>query len=328
MKHQIALIENDQTLAAEISKRLQKIMPGSNFFLYSPESVKTKQEISFSEDVLLYNNHQISPDELINHQEKAILIPLYKEEKAPTLPLSSVEIKCKIITEERNDIDSPAPVKSQTRKPGFRKQNYLHAFISFADPAIREKHIQIHAKNLLDQGIRVIRLNIMPGISLRPLQPVSESKSQIQERKSMQIYSGISELLLRIASTEMTKEQIAGYLQMTKSGVYEFGIPQRSDDLISCPSEILQKLVQTLYQFARESVSFTNILIVIEGIPFQTLYDLCIYFDEYHIIRPRYYPEDFCYAFEFNELEKRLSPQTLRFSYTPPAFGFSEMHTI
>lgn len=327
MKHQIALIENDQILAVKISRNLEKIMPGSNFFLYPSESVKKKKEIFFSENVLLYDNRQIDHAELQDHHQKnTIIIPLYTNDRNSILPLSSAEIKCKIISEERIRSAPMHFFKTSNQKPTFRKQNYMHAFISFTDPTIREKHIRQHVKNLLDQGIRVIRLNIMPGISMLPPQYVSTGKSISLEKKKIQTFSGISELLLRITSTEIKTAQVNDYLQMTKSGVYEFGIPQRSDDLVSCPPETLQKLIQLLYHFARESSEFTNIVIAIEGIPFQTLYDLCIYFDEYHMIRPRYYPEDFCYAFEFNELERKLSPQTLRFSYMPSMFNFSEIH--
>jgi len=315
MKYKIALVESDTYFASHLSRRLQKLIPSGNFLLYSPEVLKKDMTLSFSEDIILYNDDQTNEKEIKKHvgEKKSIpLISLYQSGRAGRHLLNGTELSEKILSALSSDISSKSGFMYEQKR---EKENVNRVFLSFSDMNSREGYIHRHIVPLLKNGTRILRLDIMPGILMPQYKETDETSEHIHH------FTGISQLLLDVERESFRESDIPSYLQQGRDGIWRFGLPDRSDDLICCPLNILIRLLFFIRRFTEMEEEQTAFICVIESLPFQSLMDICPLFDELHLIQETQCEDQTSYGFEFNRIFRKMPSSSLRFVYKTQTIG-------
>lgn len=327
MEGHIAIIDSDPVFARSMSQRLLHLIPQSSISLYSPEDLKGDASLVLTEDVILYDETRTDRDTLKMHTSASFmpcLIPLQaqgseKRRKMTGAELSKIVHAATAGVSTRNSysaiLETSAPSFIQnppSLQTASRPKGHMRFLLSFADRSDREKYAAGCTKALIASGLRIIRLDLMSGISMgNPFRRKSGSK----EGRNM-MSSGISELLLRLENVKMEPDELLDYTQLGQDGCYYFGHPVRADDILCCQPEVLVRLLHLLRRFSDSQDNNTAVVVVIEALPFCVLKQICSLSHELHIIMP---PGDLsdntmC-EWELTDLFSSLPPNLLKFFY-------------
>lgn len=309
MNKSIAIIDPDIHFSRLLSQRLKHHLPDANITVFTPDDPGITER-SWSEDAILFDNLRTSPDELRKCGSATflpMLIPLRTElsDGGSRIPGNTITHKLLYssgLSPECHTDDIPAMIQHDTGR--------LRMFFSLSDRAKRENYIRSNTAGLLSSGHRLIRLDIMPGISIS--RPHFNSRGRVSGAPSTS--SGISDLLLMLDGSKVEPDVLLEYLQPDGNGWLHFGRPIRSDDIIQSGASVLVTLVRMLRDLVDTSGEKTSVSVVLEGIPFSKAKHLCPLAHELHVILPEDdSSEDQLIGFELQELFASSSPRQLRF---------------
>jgi hypothetical protein len=331
MEGHIAIIDPDPVLARSISKRLLHLIPQTRISLYSPEDLKCDPTLVLTENVILYDETHTDPDTLQKHTSAIFLpclIPLQTHGAENRRRITGAELSKKVqdatlgSTAKQNSFtcfaaespsfaaESPSFVFSPPNDPcSIAARGHMRILISFAERSEREKYASGCAKSLLSSGLRVIRLDLMSGISMSDPFRRRNGSRDTHDNSS----SGISELLLLLENVTIQPEELLNFVQLGQDGCYHFGLPLRADDILCCRTDVLVKLLTLLRKLSDSIEENTAVMVVIESLPFYVLRQLCCLPHELHLIMP---PQDqsgnMC-EWELTDLFASLPPNIMKF---------------
>lgn len=301
----IAIVDPDLRFSKALSERLHHYLPTARITRYSPSELITQGSM-IPEEIILYDNSEIRPEAftgLISTTVLPLLIPLRSGSAAGDIRLSGKLIFDRILSSEEGE-------PNLTTSPFEReKSGVLRLFLLLGSRALREKYIQANTGMLISSGHRLIRMDLMSGIS------IAEPKSSgLLGRKGNQVLSGYSDLLLRLGGPDPEPETLLDYLRPNGSGWLYFGRPSRSDDIISLDSDSLVRLVRMLRVLTDRSTPVSSAIVVIEGLAFSKIRKLCPLAHEMHVI----YPDDAAdddplVRYELEQLFSAAGPKQLKF---------------
>jgi len=345
MDRHIAIIDSDPIFARCISQRLQRLIPSTRISLYTPDDLKSGSSLLLTEEVILYDETQTDPETLRKHTNTPAppcLIPLKASGSELRSKMTGTELFRRVqnaaaAADNQTGCSCEAaggdilPALTESRDPGglscsehdrqnlHRSRGHLRMLISFADRSGRELYAARSVQTLLTDGFRIIRIDLMPGISMtNPFR----RKNGAREQKNPFV-SGISELLLQLENTAMEPKDLLNYVQMGQDGCFHFGLPLRSDDIVCCRPELVVRLLCLLRRMADTPEENTAVIVVAEGLPFQMLHQICPVSHELHVIMPPKEQIDHAMCdWELNELFSSLPPGLLKF------ISETERHTV
>lgn len=309
MSKSIAIIDPDIHFSRLLSQRLKHHLPDANITTFSPDDLNLKDR-EWDEDAILFDNLRTNPDELRQCSSASfipMLIPLRTESSDGGCRIPGNTITRKLLytaglsTENATDTDTSSTLHDSGR---------LRMFFSLGDRIKRENYIRSNTAGLISSGHRLIRLDLMPGVSIsRP-----HFNVRCRPAPSTSTSSGISDLLLLLENGKIDPELIPEYLHPDGNGWLHFGRPIRSDDIIQTEAHVLASLVRMLRDLVDSAGEKTSACVVLEGIPFSKAKHLCPLAHELHVILPDDdSSEDQLIGFELQELFASLSPKQLRF---------------
>lgn len=309
MSKSIAIIDPDVHFSRLLSQRLKHHLPDANITAFSPDDPNLKDR-SWDEDAILFDNLRTSPDELRKCSTASfipMLIPLRTESGDGGFRIPGNTITRKLLYSVGV---SPESASDTSPALTLHDSGRLRIFFSLGDRNQREKYIRSNTTGLISSGHRLIRLDLMPGVSIsRP-----HFNGRCRPAHSTSVSSGISDLLLLLESGQVDSELITEYLHPDGNGWLHFGRPIRSDDIIQTETAVLASLVRKLRDLVDTSVEKTSVCVVLEGIPFSKARQLCPLAHELHVILPEEdSSEDQLIGFELQELFSSLSPKQLKF---------------
>ncbi len=301
----IAIVDPDLRYCKALSERLLHYLPDTRIHRYSPCEFFGQRDL-IHEDIILYDNKNICPEAFVDVSSATVmplLIPLRADNTSGDIRLSGKLISERIISANEGDPDST--VSSIECGPS----GVLRLFLSLGSRIEREKYIRANTGALVSSGHRLIRMDLMPGVS------IAEPKaSGLIRRTGNQMLSGYSDLLLRLGSPDPVPEILLDYLRPNGLGWMYFGRPSRSDDIITLDSEILTRLVRMLRLLTDRSSPATSAIVVIDGLAFSKIRKLCPLAHEMHVI----YPDDAevddpLIRYEIEQLFSASGPKQLKF---------------
>ena len=326
MSERIAIIDPDPLFAKSIQVRLGKSFPDIVFNLYTPDECLSKESGSLSEDRILYDSTTINEEKLrfLLRDTSIEMIPL-NVDGFPPRKKDAVELSACITRQDTNTIYLPrdsypsSPQSPRQRYEPFLEKNpnigsRTRTLLSFTDPIRRESYISGCVRSMTQSGQRLIRLDLMPGISMR--NPFRK-RTEFHERNSLS-YTGITEVLLKLESSAMSPDDLLQYVQVGGDGVFSFGLPDRSDDILDCRTETLLRLLKIMRKLAEQKDRHFSVLTVLEGLPFHTLRSLCPISEELHVLMPDdAYSDRNLTEWEIHRLFSSLPPSMLKFVSEP-----------
>lgn len=321
MQGQIAIVDADPIFARCVSRRLMRLIPWAQIALYEPDQIRRGAQLSLTESVILYDEAHTDAETLRIHAKSCpppCLIPLQVPGPAPRRKMTATELSRKVqeaaaaadpqTTYPNAEGSSPFVRLADGRVSSPTPRGHMRLLLSFSDRPERERYAEQSIKSLAGSGLRIIRLDLMSGISIIPPFPAGDPGG-ISQR-----VSGISELLLRLENTKMEPEEILGYTQAGTDGCLHFGPPVRADDIVCSSPEILANLLKLLRRLCDTSQENTAVVTVIESLPFRVLRQICPIAHELHVIMPPQGQADplLCES-ELHELFSSLPPGMMKF---------------
>lgn len=325
MSDRIAIIDPDIRFAKCIEERLKKTFPSIPFRIYTPEDCRNKQIVFLDENMILYDNGSID-EEFLRSQiqdSSAKFIPLLAD-GFPVRKKDALELEACLSsiasgsdaynTNRLAAIPASRDPNGDIHVIGRGNSGNSRMLVSLTDAASREAYVSSCAKSMMKTGQRLLRLDLMPGVSMKNQ---FRKRSEFRERSSISS-TGISELLLKLESAKVTPDDLLQYVQLGIDGVYSFGIPDRSDDILDCHIDKLLHLLQLLRRLSDRKDQNFSVLVVLEGLSFHTLRSLCVVTEELHIIMPDESLSDRNLAeWEVHKLFSCLPPSMLKFISEP-----------
>jgi hypothetical protein len=309
MSKSIAIIDPDIHFSRLLSQRLKHHLPDANITTFSPDDLNLAGR-TWDEDAILFDNLRTDPDKLRQCSSASflpMLIPLRTESSDGGCRIPGNTLTHKLLystgLSTENAIDSSSVLAQ-------RDSGRLRIFFSLGDRTKRENYIRSNTAGLISAGHRLIRLDLMPGVS------ISRPRFNVRGRNlsSPEVSSGISDLLLLLESGKVDPDVLLEYLHPDSNGWLHFGRPIRSDDIIQTDSSVLVSLVRMLRDLVDTSSEKTSAAVVLEGIPFSKARHLCPLAHELHVILPEDdSSEDHLIGYELQELFASLSPKQLKF---------------
>ena len=325
MKGHIAIIDSDPVFARSMSQRLLHLFPQARINLYAPEDLESDPSLELTEETILYDETRTDQAALIRHtgsSQPACFIPLQAQGSDGRRRMTGAELS-KIVNGAAQGISirqtgfqgSVPSSSANLHKPPaedvfYKPKGHMRILLSFADHSEREKYAGSCTKSLLSTGLRIIRLDLMSGISMtNPFRKKSGSKDVHNS-----VSSGISELLLHLENVKMEPDELLDFVQLGQDGCYHFGLPVRADDILCCRTDVLVRLLHLLRRISDSPDENTAVIVVIESLPFRVLKQLCSLSHELHIIMPQQGQSDekMC-EWELNDLFSSLPPNLLKF---------------
>ena len=158
MKRAIAIIDADICFTYLLVSRLQKHLPDVMAFPVSAKALRSHRTLILDNDFVLYNQHEISENEILRHCVKEhlpILIPLLST-KAPYPPKDVLMLI--------HEVESRAGLGRIPLPKGSTVQTCLA--LSFISPEEREAHVRKLMERSRNDFRHIIRLDLMPGIRM------------------------------------------------------------------------------------------------------------------------------------------------------------------
>ncbi len=253
MKRTIAIIDADICFTYLLASRLQKHLPDVMAFPVSAEVLRSHRTLILDNDFVLYNQHEISENEILRHCVKEhlpILIPLLST-KAPYPPKDVLMLL--------HEVESRAGLGRIPLPKGSSVQTCLA--LSFISPEEREAHV----RNLLERSRsdfrHIIRLDLMPGIRMAT-DPPSWNQEGIPST------SGISSVLSKLKYSTINMRDIPSYLEPDPYGDLRFGRPVHSDDVISAHARTILRLINFTYRYLQSLGEPSLLLVVADSLSF------------------------------------------------------------
>jgi len=325
MNGHIAIIDPDPVFARSMSQRLLHLIPRTQISFYSPEDLQGDPSLVLTEDVILYDETRTDQATLFRHtgaSRPPFLIPLQAQGSENRRKMTGAELS-RIVNEAAEGIPAkqagfplhdPSEISGLHKPPTeqylARPGGHMRILLSFADRSDREKYAAGCTKAMLSSGLRIIRLDLMSGISM--VNPFRRKNGEKETPDA--VSSGISELLLQLESVKMQPDDLLDFIQLGQDGCYHFGLPIRADDILCCRTDVLVRLLHLLRRIADSPEENTSVLVVIEALPFRVLRQLCSFSHELHIIMPPQGQADekLC-EWELTDLFSSLPPNLLKF---------------
>lgn len=325
MKGHIAIIDSDPVFARSMSQRLLHLFPLAKINLYAPEDLESDPLLELTEETILYDETCTDQAALNKHtgsSRPARFIPLQAQGSDGRRSMTGAELSkilngaAQGITLRHTGLQESSPLSSSNlHKPTaedvlYSPKGHMRILLSFAGHSEREKYAGSCTKSLLSTGLRIIRLDLMSGISItNPFRKKSGAKEV-----NNSVSTGISELLLHLENVKMEPDELLDFVQLGQDGCYHFGLPVRADDILCCHTDVLVRLLHLLRRISDSPDENTAVIVVIESLPFCVLKQLCSLSHELHIIMP---PQDqsdekMC-EWELNDLFSSLPPNLLKF---------------
>lgn len=300
----VAIIDSDCYYSRALSERLRRYLPDARISRYSP-SVLAEHRDELSADIILYDNEEIRPEHFADITS-ASLVPIWiplKEETDRGTRMNGKSISERIIsmTDESESAGFTGPdMRSQS--------GILRLFLSLGSRGKREQYIRSNTGALMSSGHRLIRLDIMPGIS------ISEPGGSLIKGRRDLIPTGLSDLLLRLNAQDLDPEILLDYLRPNGAGWLYFGRPARSDDMISGDPIALVRMVKMLRLLVDGAYPPVSAIVAVEGLPFSKVKQICPLAHEMHVI----YPDDAAdddpmIRYELEQIFSASGPRQLKF---------------
>ena len=132
------------------------------------------------------------------------------------------------------------------------------------DSTIRQSWINAHIHDLLKRGRETWYLPIMPLYEAHVIKNQSRGPS-------------LAELLLVLEQEpDIDIRTLGQYVQHERDSLFSFRLPQRSDDLITCSSESLRRLIDSLRRQLESEAAERTILIECSGLPLTVITKLAV----------------------------------------------------
>lgn len=132
---------------------------------------------------------------------------------------------------------------------------------------------RITLKNLVQAFDRVIYL---------PLMPTYQMSCVVKPDNGFTL----THLLLQLTGKEMDAQALGLYLQPNPDGYLQFRPPDRSDDLVTCSSETMRRLMLLIRKYTEKAYNPCAVLIECAGLPFSTLRAVAVLCDSCQILLP------------------------------------------
>jgi hypothetical protein len=149
----------------------------------------------------------------------------------------------------------------------------LHFLFSAAESGYRPDLSRKRLMQLIAEGRPVIYLPLMPTYQMCCLASPGHGPS-------------LSDLLLHLLGKNIQVEQLGHYLQPHPDGYLQFRPPDRSDDLVTCPADILRQLVVLLRDYIGKQPGETSALIDCAGLPMAAISSISVLCDSCEILMP------------------------------------------
>ena len=289
MTRTIAIIDADILFTSLLISRLKKHVPDFLAFPVSKEILFAHRELMLDSDFVLYNQREISENEILSHcdpERTPILVPLLKTTK-PFPPKDVLMIA--------HEVESLAGLGRIPVSPDSSVQTCLT--LSFITPKEREAHVLKQIERARSDFAHIIRLDLMPGI-LMPLDPPSWEENNVQR------CGGISLLLQKLKTGRFPYLEIPSYLEPDPYGDMRLGRPDHSDDIVTCHSRTIVTLISKTIRYL-SSLSEPSLLYVVgDGLSFVRMRTLCRNLSHLEILTPLHIEKDYMLCNEIDLLQK------------------------
>jgi len=285
----ICILDSDPCFSALLISRIKRQLPRHLAFRLNKDILLSRSELLLDNDYLLYNQHEISKEELLKHchpSRTPTLIPLLSEEQP--YPPKDVLMLVHEIESHLGLGTIPLPIESNIQTA---------LVLSFVSPDERELHVQKQISRSLSDFSHVVRLDIMPGIRM-------PSDPEYPGENPKQSVSGISELLVRLSGRGFSYKDIPSYLEPDPYGDLRFGRPVHSDDLITAHVRTLHLLIKKTTDYLRTLDESSLLLVVADGISFRRMQSLSRNLSHLEILTPLHVEKDYMLCSEIDSLVK------------------------
>lgn len=292
MTRTIAIIDADILFTSLLISRLKKHVPEFTAFPVSKEILFAHQELLLDSDFVLYNQHEISEKEILQHcdpQHTPTLVPLLKTTK-PFPPKDVLMIA--------HEVESLAGLGRIPKPSDSSVQTCLT--LSFVPPKEREAHVLRQLERARHDFAHIIRLDIMPGIMM-PKDPPS------WDLENTERCGGVTQLLARLKLGKFHYSQIPSYLEPDPYGDLRFGKPDHSDDLITCHSRTILILISKTFRYLSTLPDPSLLFVVGDGLSFTRMRTLCRNLRHLEILTPLHIEKDYMLCNEIDLLQKAHS---------------------
>jgi len=285
----ICILDSDPCFSSLLITRLQKQLPDVLAFHLNMETLLSRRDLLLDNNYVLYNQQEISKEELLRHCSKERmprLITLLSEEK-PYPPKDVLMLVHEI--EDCIGLGTiPLPVQGKI-------QTCL--VLSFVSPAEREVHIRKLLTSARLDFPHIIRLDIMPGILM-------ESDPEIAGMREASHVDGISVLLDKIRMGGLSYKEIPSYLEPDPYGDLRFGKPIHSDDIISAHTRTILSVINRSVRYLRTLETKGLLLLVADGLSFKRMQTLSQNASHLEILTPLNLEKDYLLCREIDTLVK------------------------
>ena len=285
----ICILDQDPCFSALLISRIKKQLPQYKAFRLSMDTLLSRSDLLLDNDYLLYNQHEISREELLKHCNPAkspTLISLLAEEKP--YPPKDVLMLVHEIESHLGLGMIPFPLDSNVQSA---------LVLSFVSPEERELHVQKQISLSLTEFAHVIRLDIMPGI-------IMPSDPEYSSVHSFQNVSGISELLIRLSKRGFSYKDLPAFLEPDPYGDLRFGKPLHSDDVISAHTRTLHLLIRKTMDYLRTLGDSALLIVVADGLSFRRMQSLSRSLSHLEILTPLHIEKDYMLCNEIDTIVK------------------------
>ncbi len=285
----ICIIDSDACFAALLISRIQKQLPGYLAFRLSKETLLNRSELLLDNDYLLFNQHEISEEELKKHchpTKTPTMIPLLGTEKP--YPPKDVLMLVHEIESHIGLGMIPLPIDTTVQTA---------LILSFVSPEERELHVQKQITRSMSEFAHVVRLDIMPGILMPP-------DPEFKDAPVYQKVSGISELLSRLSKRGFSFKDIPSYLEPDPYGDLRFGKPVHSDDIITAHTKTHLFLIQKTVSYLKSLGESSLLIVVADGLSFRRIRSLSRNLSHLEVLTPLHVEKDYMLCNEIDTIVK------------------------
>lgn len=289
MTRTIAIIDADICFTFLLISRLKKHLPGFLAFPVSGDVLKKHHNYILDNEFVLYNQHEISQEEVLLHcikDPKPTLIPLLST-KEPYPPKDILMLV--------HEVESRAGLGRIPKPRDASLQTCLT--LSFVPPEERERHVRQQVDRAMIDFRHIIRLDVMPGIRMAPDPPYMNADPATRT-------CGISELISRIKGGKFPYQEIPSYLEPDPYGDLRFGRPLHSDDVFTCHARTLTTLMNRTERYLASLQEPALFLVVADGLSFTRMRTLARSLSHLEILTPFDFGKDYMLCHEIDMLQQ------------------------
>ena len=289
MTRTIAIIDADICFTFLLISRLRKHLPDFLAFPVSREVLKNHRNFVLDNEFVLYNQHEITQDEILLHcinDPKPTLIPLLST-RDPFPPKDVLMLV--------HEVESRAGLGRIPKPRDASVQTCLT--LSFIPPEERERHVRQQISRAMIDFKHVVRLDVMPGILMSPDPPFLNLDQAVRT-------SGISELISKIKCGRFPYQDIPSYLEPDPFGDLRFGRPLHSDDVFTCHTRTLTILINRTVKYLASLGEPSVLIVVADGLSFTRMRTLTRMLAHMEILTPVDLGKDYMLCHEIDLLQQ------------------------